>query len=330
MKVSVLLPFSPADARAGYRVAELVAEGTADRFWMGHSFGVDSLHVMSYLAGAGLPVPCGLSVGLAPLRTAYDAALQARSAAVLTQQPFVLGLGIGNPGFARAVTGRSRVRPSHDTVHQVRQVRLLLEGGVLPGDGGGTDDGSPVGLLPVAAPAVEVGAGVLRPRHAAAVGEVADVAITLLTPRQYLTDTLVPALRDGADRAGRSCARVVSIVHVATARPGRDLATVMTAAAGGHLDLPHYRRMLEMSGAVSEGATTGEAITQLLDSGVLAVGSEDEVVDHVLALRAAGVDEVILNAGGVFALEGMARMVDELRSVAHALRSTVGRAVAAR
>lgn len=318
MKVSVLLPISPSDARAPRRLAELVADGPAERLWMGHSFGVDSLQAMAAVAGSGLAVPCGLAVGLVPVRTSYDAALQARSAAVLTGHPFVLGLGIGNARFARAVTGRP-VLPSTDTVQQVREVRTLLDGGTV---GGGGDDGDAVALLPLASPPVEVGAGVLRKRHAEAVGAVADVAITFLAPRDHLTTTVIPALERGAASGGRQVPRVVSLVHVALDRPGRDTTEVLVAGAAGHVALPHYRAMLDEAGAVHEHDDPGDAVRRLVRSGDLAAGSLDDVVAHLADLSARGVDEVVLHAGGVGATHGMAAMLDELRTIASAWRDT--------
>lgn len=332
MKVSVLLPFSPSDARAPRRLAELVADGSADRLWMGHSFGVDSLQAMAAVAGSGLAVPCGLAVGLVPVRTSYDAALQARSAAVLTGHPFVLGLGIGNARFARAVTGRP-VLPSTDTVQQVREVRTLLDGGTVGGGTvGGGDDGDEVeavALLPLACPPVEVGAGVLRARHAEAVGAVADAAITFLAPRDHLTSTVIPALERGAAAGGRPVPRIVSLVHVALDRPGRDTTEVLVAGAAGHVALPHYRAMLDEAGAVRVDDDPGDAVRRLVRSGDLAAGSLEDVVAHLADLAARGVDEVVLHAGGVGATHGMAAMLDELRTIASAWRTTDRSAVQA-
>lgn len=321
MKVSILLPVSPSDARAPRLLADAVSEGDAYRLWMGQSFGVDSLQAMAAVAGAGVAVPCGLAVGLVPLRTSYDAALGARSAAVLTGNPFVLGLGIGSEPFARAITGRP-VRPSSDTIRQIREVRTLLDGGIV-GDG---PDGQPVGLLPLDSPPVEVGAGVLRPRHAEAVGGVADAAITFLAPRSYLSGILLPALRRGAGTAGRPVPRLISLVHVVLDRTGRDIAEVLIAGVAGHLALQHYRAMLDRAGAVPADADPVDAVRTLRQAGEFATGHLADVVEHLRVLSGIGVDEVVLHAGGVGAVEGLHAMVGDLREIATAWRTAQRRA----
>ncbi|MER6841096.1 LLM class flavin-dependent oxidoreductase [Streptomyces platensis] len=63
------------------------------------------------------------------------------------------------------------------------------------------------GLAAFPTPKVDIGLGVLRPGMARLAGHIADVAITWLTPAAYLRDTVIPALRAGAESAGRPVPR---------------------------------------------------------------------------------------------------------------------------
>ncbi|MET9340893.1 LLM class flavin-dependent oxidoreductase [Nonomuraea sp. NPDC003804] len=56
----------------------------------------------------------------------------------------------------------------------------------------------------------------LGPAMARVAGEPADVAITWLVPAAHLRDLIVPALREGAEAAGRPIPRLVSLVPVAS------------------------------------------------------------------------------------------------------------------
>ncbi|MFE6128332.1 F420-dependent peptide dehydroalanine reductase LxmJ [Streptomyces sp. NPDC056437] len=320
---AVLYPLQPDHPELVAPFAALVQRTGARRLWLCQSFKAETHQVMAYLAGMGHNVPLGTSVTLLPLRHPYEAALQARSLALLTGEPVVAGYGIGNPGFVAGLTGSPYASPRTAVHDYLTSVRALLDGERVEHEG-------PYhrlhgGLLPLGHSRVEIGAGVLRPGMARTAGAVADVAITWMTPPRYIEGVLAPALAEGA--AGRQGAaegplrpRIATAVHVAVARPGRDPRRIALAAAGEHLKAPHYAAMLSRAGVAVDPHDPAASAAALLDHRVVVTGSPREIAEALAGYRAAGVDEVMLNPAGVLLTEGVPAAVADLEEVVAACR----------
>ncbi|AEW98574.1 LLM class flavin-dependent oxidoreductase [Streptantibioticus cattleyicolor] len=179
-------------------------------------------------------------------------------------------------------------------------------------------------LPPFDHPPVEIGLGVLRPGMARTAGQVADAAITWLAPAAYLRDVLVPALEAGARERGRAAPRVVSVLHAALTRPGRDPYLLAYACSHNHLGAPHYTDMLRRAGLAVDPADPRAGARALVDGGVFASGGPGEVADAVAALRAAGADEVVVNVSGVAAVEGFRSALRDLEEILEAVAGRPG------
>ncbi|GLY50322.1 LLM class flavin-dependent oxidoreductase [Lentzea sp. NBRC 102530] len=300
MKFSVHVPFMPTRPDQIGPVASLVRRADT-RLWLGQALAVEPHQVFAYAAGLGHRIPVGTSVTLMPLRHPYEAALQARSLAVLTGRPVVAGYGPGPADFQQATGGRYR-SPLTATREYLTTVRALLDGDAVRLDGEYFKlDGA---LLPLPHERVEVGVGVLRPAMARLAGEVADVAITWLCPPSYIRDVLKPELG--------SRTRVVSVVHVAQRKPGRDLDRVAFSVCRRHLQAPHYVSMLNQAGVTVDPADPEAGARRLVEEGLFLTGTLTEIVAGLREYHAAGVDEVVLNLSGVGAVHGDAVAVREL------------------
>ena len=286
MRLSLLVPFAPTHPRQVVGFAKLVRPGRAARLWQGQGLVLDSHHVVTWLAGQGLPVPAGFGVSLMPFRSPAQAAVDARSVASATGQPVVAGFGPGSTELQTGLLGRPYPRPLATAREYLGAVREMLADPPFP----------------VETPPVEIGLGVLRPGMARVAGEVADVAITWLTPAGYLHATLIPAMRTAG--SGRSApVRVTAIVPTALDGPGRDPVSLVNATCGAHVRAPHYQDMLHRAGiGVPEGE--GPTARRLIDEGVFLYGSAEEIRERLDAFEAAGVDEVVLNTTGTAALHG--------------------------
>ncbi|AJE84329.1 MULTISPECIES: LLM class flavin-dependent oxidoreductase [Streptomyces] len=312
MKTSVMLPFVPKRPEQALPFAGLVSWSSADRLWQGQGLLTEGHHVYSYLAGAGFRFPVGFGVSLMPFRHPYDAAVQARSLALTTGQPVVAGFGPGALQLQRSVLGKEYASQLGACREYLGAVRRLLDGEVLDFSG---DHFEVHGQLqPYPSPPVEVGLGVLRKGAAKVAGEVADAAITWLTPAPYLAGTLAPALAEGAARAGRPAPRIVAIVPVALAAEDRDPVRLALASNKPHLSLPHYQSMLRSSGLEITGDPALDARELVAHDGFL-YGGEEELTEKLLAYRDAGADEVVLNATGVCAVYGPEVAVRELAAI---------------
>jgi 5,10-methylenetetrahydromethanopterin reductase len=321
-KFSILLPFIPRRSRQAIPFAELVSHTHAVRLWQGQALAVEPHQTFVHLAAAGIRVPVGLGVTLMPLRHPMEAALQARSVAQATGAPMVAGYGPGGKVFQTNVMGA----PYRSQLTAVREyltlVRGLLDGKTMEFQG---EYFSYFGQLPPCpAPLVEVGLGVLRPGAARVAGEVADVAITWLTPASYIRDVIRPALTEGAQAAGRPVPRIAAIVPVALAHQDRDLTEVVLASNQAHLNAPHYRDMLRRAGIDLPGDDLGAMAKAAVAGGAFIFASPDEVADRMQEFLAAGVDEIVLNVTGVRSAISVAAAQQELERLLQLTESLAG------
>jgi len=310
---SVLLPFSPVRPEQAVPYAAFVHERDPSRLWQGHLFSVDPQQLYAYLAGTGLRVPTGTGVSLMPFRHPIDAALQARSLAAITGRPVVAGFGPGAGMLQRNLRGAPYARPLQATREYATIVRGLFEGGQVTYAG---DYFAVRGELPPMPPAaVELGLGVLRPGMARLAGELADTAITWLAHPGYLVEQVLPALRAGAESAGRPVPRLVAMVPVALAAAGRHPEELVLHSNSVHLQQSHYLDMLRRAGVKVDPDDVPASARALLESGVFCYGEPAEVVDQLGAFAAAGADEVVVCMTGVCSRYGARAALADLKSL---------------
>ncbi|MEV3871950.1 F420-dependent peptide dehydroalanine reductase LxmJ [Streptomyces sp. NPDC049906] len=315
---AVLYPLQPDHPELVAPFAAVARRAGARRLWLCQSFRAEPHQTLAYLAGRGHTGPVGTAVTLLPLRHPYEAAVQARSLALLTDAPAVAGFGIGNPGFVAGLTGRPYASPRRAVRDYLTSVRALLDGRTLAHDG--PDHHLHGSLAPLPHAPVEVGAGVLRPGMARTAGEVADVAITWMTPPDYLARTLCPALAEGA-RDRPAPPRVATAVHVLVTGPGRDPRRLALAATREHLAAPHYADMLRRAGVRTDPHDPAGTARALLDSGTVLAGTPEEIAEALGGYRRAGVDEVLLNPSAVLLTEGVHAAAEDLERVLAACRA---------
>lgn len=309
----MLIPLVPNVVEQATPFAALVKFSGATRLWQGQSLTIDGFQTFAALAGAGLRVPCGVGVSLMPLRHPFEAALQARSVAAVTGEPFVAGFGPGAPGFRVALGDAPYLSPLTAAREYLEVARGLLAGERVTAAGRYVGCDAALPALP--APPVELGLGVLRPNMARLAGAVADVAITWLAPASYLQGVVAPALQEGADGAGRVRPRLVAMVPVALTR--RDHPSVRVALAGSapHLQAPHYLDMLTRAGLDVRSDDLVHTALAALEGQAIVIGDLDEVLDRLGDFKAAGVDELVLNTTGVANLLGPTAALDDLGSL---------------
>ncbi|MGV9248672.1 LLM class flavin-dependent oxidoreductase [Streptomyces sp. NPDC003710] len=295
--------------------AELVQNTHLTRLWIGQSLTLDTYQLFAYLAGRGIRIPVGTAVTVMPLRHPYEAAMQVRSAAALMGRPVTAGFGPGDASFTASLRGSAYDRPLAASREYLSMVRALLDGRTVRRDGSYHVLHSRLPGLPDGHPPVEVGAGVLRAGMARAVGELADAAISWLTPLPYLQDTILPAMREGARSQNRPAPRLVSLVHFAVERPERDPRELVLAATEAHLSSAHYTAMLKSAGLPADPADPAAGASALVESGVFVTGSVAEIAESVRQYLASGVDEVVLAPSGVLMRYGMEAALKDVRSV---------------
>ncbi|MFD3804914.1 LLM class flavin-dependent oxidoreductase [Streptomyces sp. NPDC058619] len=322
--LALMYPLMACDLDELAAFGRAVGELSLARLYLGQSLVVDTHQAFAHLAGRGIRVPTGTSVALTALRHPLDAAVQARSLALLTGRPVLAGFGAGDPDTVAALRGEPYESPLTAVAEYLGVVRRLLDGEAVDDFRGRYVrlDGGPLPQPHPAAPrpAVSLGVGVLRPRMAHVAGQVADVAITLLTPAAHLADEIVPALARGAASRGRAAPGVTAIVPCAVRRPGRDARKLAYAAHQLHLEGAHYAAMLRAAGLAVDVSDPWGGAGALVDGGVFAYGTPDEVADRLTGYGEAGATEIALSCAGVLLTEGPEAALADVRAIAEAVR----------
>ncbi|MDG9694089.1 LLM class flavin-dependent oxidoreductase [Streptomyces mutabilis] len=310
---SVLMPFLPRRPEQLLPYAALVEWTGADRLWQGQAMLVEPFQGFAAAAGAGFRVPTGTGVTLMPLRHPYEAAHQVRSLAMTTGESVVAGFGPGGREFQRSLLGAPYASPLTAAREYLTIVRGLLSGKTVELDG--EYFSCHAGMVPAVAPRIDLGLGVLRPGMARLAGEVADAAVTWLTPPAYLRDTVRPAMAEGAERAGRATPRLSAIVPVALERPDRDPTELVVASNSRHMRAPHYIDMLRKAGIDIAGEELPAAAKRMLEGDAFVHGTIDAIVEKLTAYREAGADEIVLNLTGVYNVHGPKAAMDDLKQI---------------
>ncbi|MEU3205483.1 LLM class flavin-dependent oxidoreductase [Streptomyces cyaneofuscatus] len=315
--ISLLMPFAPHRPEQVLPYAALVQWTAAHRLWQGQAMLNEPFQDFTHAAACGFRVPTGTGVTLMPMRHPFQAALQARSLALSSGHSVVAGFGPGSVPLQNSLLGAPYASQLGAVREYVTVMRGLLEDGEVSHTGRYFT--CHADLPPLPRPPVHIGLGVLRPRMARLAGEAADVAITWLTPAAYVRDVLVPALREGAEAAGRPVPRVSVMVPLALDAPGRDAVELAAISNTGHTMLAHYADMLGRSGIkVSPDDPQGNA-RALLDGGAFLYGGPDELGERLAEYTRAGADEIVLNVTGVHMRYGERASLSELENLLQAV-----------
>ena len=129
----------------------------------------------------------------------------------------------------------------------------------------------------------------LRPRSFELCGALADGAISWMCPRAYLVREALPALRRGAEQAGRDVPPLIAHVPIAVVSERGAARALARTQLANYSRTPFYQLMFEEAGypGVAEGYSDA-----LLDDLVIS-GDESEVAAQLRALRDLGFGEVL-------------------------------------
>jgi F420-dependent oxidoreductase-like protein len=137
---------------------------------------------------------------------------------------------------------------------------------------------------------VTVMASALRAIGFRTCGELADGAISWVCPLPYLREVAVPALREGAARAGRARPPLIAHVPVAVTE---DAAAVRKGAAeqlGRYPRVPYYSQMFQDAGFPE--AKEGQLSDRMIDA-LVVHGSAAHVKERLRQLPSFGADELL-------------------------------------
>ncbi len=276
-------------------VAAIVAAETAgvQQIWMTQSTPMpDTLTVFAAAAVQTKNVRMGTAIVPTYPRHPLALAQQVLTLHDLAPNRLRLGIGPSHRPVIEGVYGLALTKPMEYTREYVDILRALLWEGKI--DHTGTfytikSSFPRTPRTPILISALREGA-----YHLA--GEVADGAISWVSPTQYLLDKALPALRAGTEQSQRPAPPLVAHIPVALSENREAVMAAARKQIGRYGRLPFYAGMFAEAGfPVSTEGTMSDA---LLDNLVVS-GSEAEVVARLTNLLARGLDELLVMPIGI-------------------------------
>jgi alkanesulfonate monooxygenase SsuD/methylene tetrahydromethanopterin reductase-like flavin-dependent oxidoreductase (luciferase family) len=165
---------------------------------------------------------------------------------------------------------------------------LLWEGEVeFHGEYMNVSEHYPAGFIP---PKTEISVSALSEKSYRVAGQIADAAISWVSPLAYLVQTALPALQDGATNSGRETPPLIMHIPVAMTTDRARALDVASGELASYGALPFYQKMFASAGvpASADHRTSPEAIDALTIS-----GSPEHIRQQLESIIAEGIGEIL-------------------------------------
>lgn len=272
-------------------VQELDAIGVQTAWQTSNVLGPDPLTF--YAAAAATTQHIRLGTSIMQIFTRHPAAMVSQVQALegLARGRVRLGVGTSHRMRMEQKLGVPMGKPITYLREYVAVLRgLLWKGGVeFHGEYLNVSEHYPEGFVP---PETEISVSALSEKSYRVAGEIADAAISWVSPLAYLVEAALPALREGAGEIGRTVPRLIMHVPVAvTTDRARALEAASTELAY-YGALPFYQKMFASAGvpATADNRTSPEAIDALTVS-----GSPGQIRERLEAILGEGIAEVLIH-----------------------------------
>lgn len=345
MKISVSVGSAYYDGENWQDIVDYVK--AADRLgvdfvWSAEAWGMDAVGSIGYLAAVTDRIRLGTGIMQISARTPAATALTALSLAQISNDRFVLGLGVSGPQVVEGLHGAAfakplaRLREYIDIVRMgLRGERLVYDGDhyVLPRPGG---EGKPLKSSIPPKPDLPIYLATLGPRSLELTGEVADGWLgTSFIPER--ADVFLDSIRTGAAAAGRDISEIDIQINsqvivsddvdalIARAKPGM----AFTLGGMGSATTNFYNNAYSRAGwadvadevrrrwVEGDKAAAAAAVPDELVLVAYPIGTEAMVRERVRAIAAAGVGCMRLSPQGRTTADQIAHLemaVDLIRS----------------
>ena len=281
--------------RAGLNTAWLVSGGTS----------ADPLAVFAVAAGETEQIGFGTSI--IPTFPRHPLAVVQGAVVVDQLAPGRLKLGVGpshKPGI-EGMYGFEFTRPLQHLREYLTILKATLQEGSVSFHGERLHAEASLQPPPMAptqpqqpvTTQVKVMASALRPNAYRLCGEVADGAISWVSPLHHLERVAVPAMEEGARKAGRERPALVSHVPVVVSEDAEAVWAASQAQLGFYPQAPYYSAMWQDAGFPEAADGT---FSRAMSDTLVIQGSEQEVAERIRGLPSAGVNEML---AGVLNLE---------------------------
>jgi F420-dependent oxidoreductase-like protein len=283
--IGVYVPAS--DAKHQIELIQQAEKAGVPAFWLTTGGGAPDAPTL-YAAAAMVTdrIKFGTSITQTWPRHPVSLATQALALNSIAPGRFRFGLGAGHKTPIEGTYGMAYERPLTNLREYLTVLRTLLSTGEVDFHGSFINTTSKIPGAPINVPVM---ASALRPASFRTCGELADGAISWVSPWNYLRDTALPAMREGAAAAGRSVPPLVAhipVVLVDDKSQARDLASSMLQR---YASLPNYQGMFAAAGFDD---VAGEDRIAATDA-IVASGTETQVVGRLAEIMREGAGEII-------------------------------------
>lgn len=249
--------------------------------------------VTAYAAAGATTERIGLGTAVTPTYPRHPFTLAAQAVALNDLAPGRIRLGVGT-SHRPTIEGAYGIPMGKPLAHLREYVTilrtLLWEGSVeFSGDYFTVTTSLPASMPP---PKIPVPISALRPNAFRLAGEIADGAISWVTPIGYLVETALPHLRSGAESANRERPPLIAHVPVAVSTDRNAARDAFRAQFPVYPKLPFYAAMFAAAGypVTADAEMTDDLVDVLTVS-----GSPAEVRTRLEEILASGIDEVMIS-----------------------------------
>lgn len=260
----------------------------------------DSLTVLMAYASRTQRVRLGTGVMPIYSRNPVTAAQSAATVDEFSGGRLTLGLGLSHRPVVEAWYGDEIGKPVREMREYVGVVRAILRGEDPPQGERFRSAFRLTGMDP--RPGIPIHVGALSPGMLRLAGEVADGVVLWLCNPDYIRDVVVPAVREGRERAGKGLDgfEIVAAVPSAVTADAQEARNRLRGELIPYFSLPFYRAMLERSGygddiaGFDERMQAGEperavaAISDRFLGRLAAIGTPEEAAAALEGYREAG------------------------------------------
>ena len=252
--------------------------------------GIDNLTMFSAVTMITKRIQLGTSIVTIWPRHPGIAAQQVNAIAQLSDGRFRFGIGPGHiVGMARTY-GADYRKPLTALREYITITRSLFDTGAVEFEG---EIFTAKSALSGPVPNTPIMASALRPKSYELCGEIADGAISWVSPAVYLRDIALPAIKRGADRAGRAAPPLVMHLPVCVHENGEEVLASTREQLAHYPRSPFYQAMFAQSGFPEAGEA--QTWSEGMRDAVVAWGNEDQVASRIAELFDWGMGELIVH-----------------------------------
>ena len=274
-----------ADIQAAIEQAEQVGIQAA---WMTTGGArLDSITTFAAAAGRTKSIKFGTSIVPTYPRHPLVMVQQAQVVGQLAPGRFRLGIGPSHRPTMRAM-GIQMPNPLGHLRDYLKILKSLLQTGKVDYDGDFYQAHDSIGE-PVD---VQVMASALQKNSFELCGAEADGAISWVCPRAYLKDVALPAMKKGAEQAGRPVPPLIAHAPVCVHDNVEEVRAAFREQFPVYPTLPFYRRMLVSSGYPEAAQKTW---SDAMMDGLVIYGNETRVAEGLKKLLADGASEILVS-----------------------------------